>query len=372
MARPRKSELVPPHVRHGAITLVLGAGVSVPRRVPSWFDLAADLWMGAFGNRPAWLTSSPQDGKLLDQARDLLRGKIPDDFLARLAVPAAPPHPLALPIAFEQIEAAMIRAHQDRLRKATPPDDDVDDTFAGAIRDAMYRHEIRCTADSLAVIAEVMRRQQRSVQRRLARVITFNADDLLERELHRGLDEDHRPIGWVVARASHNPANVEGLHGLPPIPIYHVHGFLPRDPEERWWMDAPDTLIFTEAQYWQSAANPLSFANRVMAAALHDSHCVFIGLSMTDINIMRWLGVRYNEIVADRETQRRAAAGLAQASLDELKKRALTQHVWVRTDSADETGLIAGHLRARGVESVVLPSWGAPFRAWMTDLFPDA
>ncbi len=371
MASRPESVCIPPHVKHGAITLVLGAGVSIPRRVPSWFDLAADLWMGTFHNRPAWLTSSPQDGQMLKQVRKLLRGKVPNDFLARLTVSSAPPHPLALPIAFEEIEAGMSSARKDRLRKAPSPDDEVDDTFAGAIRDAMYRHETRRKGDSLSVIAEVMKWQQRSVSRRLVRVVTFNADDLLERELHRGLDEDDPPIGWVLARASHNLPNPQGDR-LPPVPIYHVHGFLPKDPEERWWMDAPDTLVFTEAQYWQSTASPLSFANRVMAAALHDSHCVFIGVSMTDINIMRWLGVRYNEIDADRETQRRAAQGAIQTPTEKLKQQSLMRHVWVRTRSADETGLITSHLRRRGVESVVLPSWGAPFRAWMTGLFAEA
>ena len=35
-----------------------------------------------------------------------------------------------------------------------------------------------------------------------------------------------------------------------------------------------------------------TFANRILSTALGEGRCVFIGLSMTDINILRWLALR--------------------------------------------------------------------------------
>src|SRR5215468_3452489 len=50
--------------------------------------------------------------------------------------------------------------------------------------------------------------------------------------------------------------------------------------------------VFTDSQYWSTSATTTSFANRVMASALSEGQCVFIGLSMTDINLLRWLALR--------------------------------------------------------------------------------
>ena len=85
------------------------------------------------------------------------------------------------------------------------------------------------------------------------------------------------------------------------MPIYHIHGYLPR--VRKSGRDAPDTLVFTDRQYWDSVASPASFANRVMANALHDSHCVFVGLSMTDVNLMRWLGTHASEVRNDKRSE---------------------------------------------------------------------
>jgi len=351
--------------QRGMVTLVLGAGVSMPRGVPGWRDLAADLLFSTTGQRPCWLTSHQEDWDNLNEARALLRGKLPDAFVERLALDAGEPHPLALPMVFERVESELARTRDGNA------DEDVDSSFAGLLRSAMYENLKRTRRqDTLRVLAHLLRSEQQQKKPRIARVITFNADDLLEREVHGGLDAEEPPVVWVLARASHHPTPNGGAGGQPPIPVYHVHGFLPRDPEERQWADAPDTLVFTDAQYWSSVANPLSFANRVMANALHDSHCVFIGLSMTDLNITRWLGVRYNEILTDRQMQRQVVTRPGMG-LEALQRRSLRRHYWVRTKDAAHD-IVAEHLECRGVSSVVLPQWGTPFNRLMRDCFASS
>lgn len=205
--------------QRGMVTLVLGAGVSMPRGVPGWRDLAADLLFSTTGQRPRWLTSHQEDWDNLNEARALLRGKLPDAFVERLALDAGEPHPLALPMVFERVEAELARTRDGNV------DEDVDSSFAGLLRSAMYENLKRTRRqDTLRVLAHLLRSEQQRKKPRIARVITFNADDLLEREVHAGLDAEEPPVVWVLARASHHPTPNGGAGGQPPIPVYHVHG----------------------------------------------------------------------------------------------------------------------------------------------------
>src|SRR5204863_4742116 len=101
----------------------------------------------------------------------------------------------------------------------------------------------------------------------------------------------------VVTRPTHFAVRDESAR---PIPVYHIHGFLPSNiasnyggPPGRTFSTLYDhMLVFTDAQYWSTSATALAFANRVMLSALSESQCLFIGLSMTDINLLRWLALR--------------------------------------------------------------------------------
>jgi hypothetical protein len=181
-------------------------------------------------------------------------------------------------------------------------------------------------------------------ERHVVRVVTLNADDLLEREVCA----DGVPRLYPIARPSRYP-RWDDRDEPPPIPVYHVHGYLPedrRDPE-----GSGHTLVFTDDQFWSTTASPLSFANRVVANALHDTQCIFAGLSMRDVNLMRWLAVRFEEVSAD-----------ARAHGEPAPEEALRRHFWIHVASDDPTGILSDILRKRGVRSVELASWsGTPF-----------
>ena len=149
------------------------------------------------------------------------------------------------------------------------------------------------------------------------------------------------------------------------MPIYHVHGFLPRGGAFDGLSE--HRLVFTDSQYWSSGAAQASLANRTMNAALADSHCLFIGLSMTDANLLRWLGQRYNQIADDThaaaERVRRAgsssplAGGFDGEALEARIESRVRRHFWIRTPTDDPTGLLTEFLRRRGVDAVEIPSW---------------
>jgi hypothetical protein len=327
---------------HGGITLVLGAGVSLSRGLRSWRSLTQRMWQRVRGKQPmpAWLS----DG-----------GPVP--------------HPLAYQIVFEELEHAL---RVDSLAKR--PDGDpiaaADQRFAELLKQELYRgfRAAGEPGDTLAVLADLIRREQASSASRILRVITFNADDLLEIEANAGHGHQEDPVVWPVPRASFHPRREKGAHGRPPIPAYHLHGYVPRLRNRR---AAPDTLVFTDSEYWRSVANPASFANRTLANALQDSHCIFVGLSMEDVNLMRWLGLRQVEVENDY-LSRQASSGLeAEKSLDKLRD-ALSRHFWITTPDADPSRLIASHLERRGVGPIVIEAWGRPFQELIEGCFPAA
>lgn len=117
-------------------------------------------------------------------------------------------------------------------------------------------------------------------------------------------------------------------------------------------------LVFTDADYWRSVAFPSSFMNLTMGMALHDSHCVFIGLSMTDINILRWLANRFNEICSD-ERVRRLNYGHIESivSNSPAVRWRLNWHYWIRPRNNPSVRFLSEFHATRGVSSVEIDSW---------------
>ena len=330
-------------VRSGGVTLVLGAGVSVSRGAPTWTTLVRSLWAGLTPTHeaPPWLGGA-----------------------------GSAPHPLALQIMMEEIEGAICfeLANAKGLKTDDVDPADVRRVLVKRISDLLYARDLpHDPNDTLGAIVDLLRREQRSDERRVRQVITFNADDLLERGANRDVDAGKHPILFPVPRGSFHPRYDPTAFGKPPITVYHLHGFVPRS--SSYLRGAPDTLIFTDAQYWASTANQGSFANRIMGVALQETRCVFIGLSMTDVNIMRWLGIRFMEFRSDRRSYYELRNS-KKATAEENSRNALNRHYWICTENDDPTQLIASHLERRGVTTVCLQSWGEPFLKVLEECFP--
>lgn len=322
--------------RGGAVTLILGAGVSIELGVPNWHGLAVRVWQRAL--------AGAGDGTAAD--------------VAAVEQPAAEPQ--LFPIIFELAQArlgtrAFIETLRECLYDTARNARQVPDTTLGAIADAIARDHTL------------------GARRRIARVISLNADELLRESLRRHNGEPGKQQQWFRTM-DHVVSELPLGRGEQPVPIYHVHGFLPR-PGAFAESRSEHRLVFTDSQYWESGTSQASLANRTMNAALADSHCVFIGLSMTDQNLLRWLALRYNEMVRDVTYQTRSmleeiahgAADTASAAsppptdtpeqIDERLRHRLAGHFWIRTPDADRSGLLSQFLLRRGVEAVEIPSW---------------
>jgi hypothetical protein len=351
----------------GNSTLVLGAGVSCSRGVPLWGRLVEDLWSETLG--VAGTTGGSFDHPFEGQARlELTHRWLCDtpDARTRLARELVawwsaqnPPREVRL---------------RGRIRCSA------DDVFRELLRRALYRHLIHNhETDTLGVIARVLQREAgrgaEGTRRRLLRVITFNADSLLEREVN-GVDEGGRARTialWPIAAANTPP-----MRHADAIPIYHVHGYLPLDrlavagsrrPRKKVWGEGlhdDGALVFTDAEYWSSAASPLSFANRVVANALHDSRCIFVGLSMTDVNLWRWLGIRAVEIHRGVRAEWEASGEPAEAErpddeylwMNISHEQSHEGHMWIRTGEGAAAERLSEFLATqRGVKTLKMDSW---------------
>jgi SIR2-like domain len=216
------------------ITMFVGAGVSAEAELPSWERLVRIL-----------LADTEIAEGLSDEDRRLWIG----ETIAQ--------GPLAA--------AAIARAQY------------VDDlAFRRALRSALYGDRAPSSYLPGALggqIAEL----KRCLGPRL-RIVTANYDGLLERALaEAGLD----PASYV-----RNQGEPEGKAA-----VWHLHGRLMRNAADSKWVRV-GRLVLTEGDYAESTN--ARWPEEFVARCLVDSLCVFVGLSMTDPNFIRWL-YRYSD-----------------------------------------------------------------------------
>jgi len=345
----------------GGVTLIVGAGVSMPRGIPDWNTLARSVWKHALKDFPNPWSRQP--------------GSSPKDL------------PQFLPIVFEL-------AYQKLGEPA----------FFDLLKHHLYRtanfpftdRTFPRLNESLAVIAQLLvAEHRRKGRRRIASVITLNADDFLEQAIARAAG-----VRGELSEAGIIGAITRSTHRILPsatIPIYHVHGFLPTD----LWTTGQSPrrmLVFTDLQYWATSATASSFANRIVSAALSEGKCIFVGVSMRDINLLRWLALRGLDRERDQAdfAQKRMLRWINNRSPDDpldandlfkrieaflddpgtSKSRSLdanfNRHFWIRPASDDPSGFLSKFLyECRGVRSVDIGGWRGPsFRKLMAKCFP--
>jgi hypothetical protein len=379
------------------VTLVLGAGVSRSRGLPLWSDLLREAWKIVNGKDPY-----AEDTRLLECCKSACRASgVPTDFIERLDIRR---HPLELQLAFERIfdefRWSNIEELQKRLRlrpklvRATAglsAERRAEHLFADLLRRILYRGQPRGRprwngrqTDTLSLVAAAIRcdAERPGSGRKIARVITFNVDDLLERVVNSGTSV-WRPRVFPV-RWSSDTNNPPGKRA---IAIYHLHGFVPLNPEsypfysrDEGIMDVPlplESLVFTDEQYWRTVGNPGDFASRVFAEALGGT-CVFIGVSMTDINLLRWLAQHSIEVKRDLQYMTASWKDSFEAVYAQFTE--LSGHYWITVGSSDHTRrttsdfgaeMLRGVLSSdRGVQCINIPSWeSGEFHAWWKSCF---
>ena len=224
-------------LRRGRLTLVCGAGVSVQAGIPAWGDLLI-LLLGAMMER-------------ISQDHSLDVGK-------------------KTAAEFQQRHVASSLILGKYLKNNLGKD------FQGEMREALYSSK----PTSSHIIDAIVRlsRPQRD-GRPLDSIVTFNFDCLVEENL--------------TANSIHNrPIFSEAVkHGSHEMPIYHVHGYLPRTGQ----IPADVELVFSEDAYHGQFIDPFSWSNLIQLAKLTQNTCLFVGISLTDPNMRRLLDVAWRK-----------------------------------------------------------------------------
>jgi hypothetical protein len=113
---------------------------------------------------------------------------------------------------------------------------------------------------------------------RVKSVITYNFDDLLEKNL------TSKSIKY------HSIYTENEISSSDELPIYHAHGFLPENRSLYQSLDKT-TLVFSEEGYHHIYSNPYHWSNLIQLYNLKENNCLMIGLSMTDPNLRRLLDI---------------------------------------------------------------------------------
>ncbi len=181
-------------------------------------------------------------------------------------------------------------------------------------------------------------------------IITLNADTLLEtlidlfsrREHYLGPPPHSHPEYYYksVKRAKEMSSDKTF--------IYHCHGAIIPDLASATSKvnDSRDRLIFLEEQYLQLATQSSSWPETLFMFHALTTDMVFLGLSMSDSNIRRWMASSETELKKDME---------------ELKKGTVNnpRHLWINTESKDTNykKIMLDSLTHLGIRPAYIDDW---------------
>ena len=142
------------------------------------------------------------------------------------------------------------------------------------MRDALYASK---PANSRIIDGIVRLSRPQRDGKPLDSIVTFNFDCLIEDNLTTSSIPNRPIFSEAIKHSSHE------------LPIYHVHGYLPRTGR----IPAEVDLVFSEDAYHSQFIDPFSWSNLIQLNKLTQNTCLFIGISLTDPNMRRLLDVAW-------------------------------------------------------------------------------
>ena len=235
--------------KNGQFSLFLGAGISSSAGMPDWNTLLNSLFI-------TYLTKEFTDD--INVNNDDI-----SELVNRLSTIDEP--------------SALMAARY--LRKGLSKNTENQKGFIEAITKNLYHlrnKEVKIDSELIKAIVSICLPKRTGAK--IKSIITYNFDDLLERELLTKTIQ-HRCI--YTENESYDPDE---------LPVYHVHGFLP-EIRKNYESLNHSTLVFSEEGYHKIYEDSYHWSNLVQLNSFRENNCLMVGLSMTDPNLRRLLDI---------------------------------------------------------------------------------
>lgn len=263
----------------GKVSMVLGAGVSCSAGLPDWSMLLKSIYASFIGR--VFRNENFSDKELADFTDMLMNA---NDSSA---------------IAMAQY-----------LKTGLSCEDRKDTEFIQTVKEALYAHTEYRPSKLVEEIVDLC--LLNDGKRRVKSVITYNFDNLMEKELE---------AKNVRCKAIYDES---GYYDVDEFPVYHVHGYLPNYAG----IKSGESLIFSEEDYHKVYADAYHWSNLIQLVTFRECDCIMIGLSMSDPNLRRLLeissqkcaGKNRHFVFLKRLNEKQLTVGKSPQSIDMVDK----------------------------------------------------
>ena len=280
--KTRKRNLQSTYVRAPEFGLVLGAGVTAKSGVPTYHELALRL-----------LELASDEHKLsvsADWARAFVRRQ--RELLAQRDSVTVSPEEVVLFVRHHLVggQASLRPLVKTALYEHAPARRTVG---RGAFENNTTLDSVLtfCAARPDTVLAPVVttpsgkpdKEFQIEANIKVGGILTTNYDNLVEGAFHTKYRRNLlKPVGRSSSREAERDRRL--------IPVYHIHGYLGyRELGTKHAESKTPDIVIAEDDYFQAFYDPLGFGNYIAMSFLRRFPCLFIGSSMTDQNLRRFL-----------------------------------------------------------------------------------